>query len=133
MLKKYIQNDTQILVISGELTDLNTYMNIERTNRYAAASEKKNNVKKVLWAINISRIKSVDYPVWLSFRFYCKNKRKDKDNIASYARKVIQDALVEGSVLPNDGWDNIEGYTDSFYIDKANPRIEVEIGRGKVC
>jgi hypothetical protein len=34
---------------------------------------------------------------------------------------------VAAGVLKNDGWNDIEGFNDRFYIDKANPRVEVEI------
>lgn len=49
------------------------------------------------------------------------------DNVSSYGRKVIQDALVKSGVLANDGWANIIGFTDEFAVDKMHPRIEVEI------
>ena len=47
------------------------------------------------------------------------------DNISSFGRKVIQDALVDCGVLKNDGWKNISGFTDMFFVDSQNPRIEV--------
>ena len=56
-----------------------------------------------------------------------KNRRRDKDNISSFGRKVIQDALVKMGVLRNDGWENIEGFSDNFAVDKGKPRIEIEI------
>ena len=49
-----------------------------------------------------------------------------KDNIA-FAKKFIQDALVETGVLRNDGWSEIEGFTDNFALDPKNPRVEVTI------
>ena len=51
---------------------------------------------------------------------------KDKDNIA-FSKKFIQDALVLEGIIPGDGWKNIEGFVDNFFIDKQNPRIEVTI------
>lgn len=54
-------------------------------------------------------------------------KGGDLDNISSFGRKVIQDALVKTKVLQNDGWSNIIGFCDSFSVDKDNPRIEIEI------
>lgn len=56
-----------------------------------------------------------------------KNKRRDLDNISSFGRKVIQDALVNCHVLKNDGWEQICGFSDEFRIDAENPRIEVRI------
>lgn len=49
------------------------------------------------------------------------------DNISSFGRKVFQDALVEVGTLPGDGWRQIVGFSDEFYIDQENPRVEVTI------
>jgi Holliday junction resolvase RusA-like endonuclease len=67
------------------------------------------------------------HPVKLHFRFYEPNRKRDLDNISGFAHKVIQDALVSCGVLGGDGWKYITGYTDEFFVDKQNPRIEVEI------
>lgn len=40
---------------------------------------------------------------------------------------VIQDALVKAKIITDDGWKNIIGFSDEFYVDKENPRIEVVI------
>jgi Holliday junction resolvase RusA-like endonuclease len=56
-----------------------------------------------------------------------KNQRRDLDNISSFGRKVIQDELVKSRILQNDGWANIIGFSDSFAVDKQDPRIEVRI------
>ena len=39
----------------------------------------------------------------------------------------IQDELVKSRILQNDGWANIIGFSDSFAVDKQDPRIEVRI------
>lgn len=66
-------------------------------------------------------------PVIIRYRFFEPDRRRDKDNISGYAHKVIQDSLVRCGVSRNDGWKNIENYSDEFAIDKKNPRIEVTI------
>lgn len=63
----------------------------------------------------------------MTYRWYEPDRRRDLDNISSFGRKVIQDALVETHVLKNDGWKAIIGFRDEFYVDRNNPRIEVEI------
>lgn len=63
----------------------------------------------------------------MTYAWYEPNKRRDLDNVSSFGRKVIQDALVETRVLENDGWKNIVGFQDNFYIDADNPRVEVVI------
>ena len=69
----------------------------------------------------------IDRPVFIYYRFYEKNKRRDLDNISGFAHKVIQDALVKNGILENDGWANITGFDDNFFIDKEHPRIELTI------
>ena len=114
------------LIIKGELTDLNTYINAERSNRFMGAKIKKDNTIKVYWACKEQKLKKIKIPVDMNYKWYCKNKRKDKDNI-SFARKFIQDGLILAGILENDGWENIYGFSDEFYIDAKNPRIEVNI------
>lgn len=58
--------------------------------------------------------------------WYCKNKRIDPDNLAAGV-KFLLDGLVDAGIMENDGWANVNSITHSFRIDKANPRIEVEI------
>ena len=113
------------LTIPGELTDLNAYINAERSNRYIGAKIKREMTDYI--TILAKRLKTeIRTPVRITYRWYCKNKRKDKSNIA-FAKKFIEDGLVNAGVLKNDGWNDIEGFNDRFYIDKQNPRVEVEI------
>lgn len=57
-----------------------------------------------------------------------RDRKRDKDNISSFGRKIIQDAMVKDlRVLRNDGWANIEGFSDRFLVDKSCPRVEIEI------
>ena len=55
-----------------------------------------------------------------------RTERRDKDNIA-FAKKFIQDALVKEKVLENDGWAQIDSWTDAFAVDAQRPRVEVEL------
>ena len=65
-------------------------------------------------------------PITIKFTWICKDRRKDKDNVRVGA-KYILDGLVEAGVLRGDGWNQIQGFTDHFDIDRKNPRIEVEL------
>ena len=69
----------------------------------------------------------IENPVFMEFLWVEPNKRRDKDNISSFGRKVIQDALVQCGVLKDDGWRHVVGFSDRFEVDKENPRIEVKI------
>lgn len=114
------------LIIKGELPDLNTYINAERSNRFMGAKIKKDATEAVYSLAKEQKLKRVVGEVLMIYSWYCKNKRKDKDNIV-FARKFIQDGLVQAKILKNDGWEDIVGFTDMFFIDAKNPRIEVEI------
>ena len=118
---------TASFTIYGRLSGLNEYTLKCRGNRYAGASLKKQNEAKVSQAILRSpNIANISGKVHITFKWYEQNKRRDLDNIA-FAKKFIQDALVELGYLEGDGWQHIVGFSDEFYIDKDNPRIEVVI------
>lgn len=115
------------LVIRGTLPGLNDYITAERSNKYAGAKMKKQCETVVMHHARALGKAGFEKPVHMLYQWYEPNRRRDKDNISSFGRKVIQDALVRCGVLKNDGWANIDGFADEFYIDKKNPRIEVKI------
>ena len=117
-----------LLIIHGRLDNLNDYTKACRTNPYKGSQMKKQNETKVLQEIysQFGRLR-ITQPVRMKYIWYEPNTRRDLDNISSFGRKVIQDALVASKVLSNDGWNNIKGFSDEFYVDTKNPRIEVLI------
>lgn len=116
------------LVIKGTLDGLNEYIDECRTNRYRGSKLKQANQKIVLIYIKkqLKNLK-ITRPVYMRYHWIEPNRFRDKDNISSFGRKVIQDALVEAKVLKNDGWKQISGFSDEFSVDRKNPRIEIEI------
>lgn len=114
--------------IQGKLPSLNELIDAERTHRQKGANLKKQAEKIVRLYIRQqlqgARPKA---PVTIHYHFYEQNRKRDLDNIAGFAHKIIQDSLVKEGILKNDGWDHIEGFTDEFYVDTRNPRIEVVI------
>lgn len=119
---------TYKITIPGKLSNLNDYIRALDTNRHKGSDLKANNEAKVMQCIydqlGRTRIKS---PVYIRYHWIEPDKRRDLDNISSFGRKVIQDALVKTKVLENDGWKNIVGFSDKFSFDGKNPRIEIEI------
>lgn len=111
------------IVISGELPDLNTIIASAKQHYGQYAKLKRDNTKLVAWAAkklpNMKRIK-------LTLHWYCKDKRKDKDNTA-VGVKFILDGLVEAGIIADDGWKQVDSFGHEFYVDKHNPRVEVEI------
>lgn len=114
------------LIITGSLPSLNEYTKACRGNKFAGANMKKAaeqiisfNIKQQIKEPFVGKVK-------LAFRWYCKDKRQDPDNIC-FAKKFIFDALVTNAVIEADGWRCVIGFTDDFFLDKENPRIEVDI------
>jgi len=113
-------------VIKGELPTLNEYIGAERASKFYAAKMKKEATERVFWEIKAQTKHLTADKIFLTIIYYCKNKRKDKDNIA-FGKKFIFDGLQKSGVIPNDGWDNVEGWVEDFKLDKDNPRIEVSV------
>lgn len=115
------------LTIKGRLPGLNEYTDANRASKQKGAKMKRENQELVMWYIaqQLRQI-HITKPVFLLFTFYEPNRMRDRDNVSSFARKVIQDALVKCGTLQDDGWGQVTGYMDRFHVDKDNPRIVVE-------
>lgn len=121
-----------ILTIQGRLCGLNDYTKACRSNKYVGAKMKAD-MEKIITAAIMEQIPNVHYEgsVRLDFRWFEKNTRRDLDNVC-FAKKFILDALVSNKVIECDDWRGVIGFTDRFYLDKKNPRIEVEISGQEV-
>ncbi len=115
------------LVIPFALPGLNEYIAAERANRQKGAALKRKYQRAVMLALKKQLRGPLREPVFMRYTWVEKDRRRDKDNISSFGRKVIQDALVELHALKNDGWANIEGFSDRFLVDRKTPRVEIEI------
>lgn len=115
------------VTIYGDFGGLNQYIDACRIakGRWNKGNAKKRADQRIIVAqLPKCRAKG---PVSIHYKYYCNNKRHDKDNIAGYFHKIFQDALVEKGIIKNDGWNNVVGFSDEFEIDKAYPRIEVTL------
>ena len=115
------------IVIDGELTDLNKFIQSLKTNRWKGQSVKNDETERVAWDCKIQNIKPVlDYPIKIKYCWYSKDKRMDIDNVA-FAKKFINDGLKMAGVIIDDSRKFIAGFSDDFFIDKNRPRVEVFI------
>jgi hypothetical protein len=111
------------LIILGEFTTLNQYIDQERGNKFAAAKTKERETLRV-------KLESNSYlPVTfarcdLVIVWYRCNKRTDPDNIA-FATKFLLDGLQASGVVPHDRWSFIASITHLFDVDRENPRVEI--------
>ena len=116
------------LIIPGRLDGLNKFIGANRSNSCAGNNMKKRNERVVRKSIEscLHGVK-IERPVFMEYTWYERDMRRDLDNISSFGRKVIQDALVGAAVLKGDGWKYVVGFSDRFEVDKNNPRIELRI------
>lgn len=116
------------MIIPGRLDNLNDYISAERAHRIKGAKLKGKNQERVFQeaCIQLGDV-HIKRPVKMTYKWYEKDRRRDMDNISSFGRKVIQDAIVKAGILPDDGWRYIKGFTDEFFVDKEYSRIEVTI------
>ena len=111
------------ITIPGELPALNEIIDKSKAHHMAYASLKKDATNLVQYAANnLPQMNRIE----LDITYYCKNRRKDPDNIAA-AKKFILDGLVKAEVISNDGWKEVAGWKERWERDKDNPRVEVEI------
>lgn len=114
------------IVIPGEMPGFNEIIAVAKKGRgkYQPYNEmKRGNTSLVSWA---SKKVPKKKKIFLDITWIEKDKRRDPDNIAS-AVKFIWDGLVEAGVIKNDGWSENGGWSNSFDVDKDNPRVEVII------
>lgn len=118
----------RVLVIPGRFESLNEYIAATNRNRHAGNAMKRSRTEQVaLLARSQLRGWKPVPPVRLEYLYCEPNRKRDKDNVAAFAHKVVQDGLVEAGVLANDGWEYVAGSSDSYCVDRARPRIEVRI------
>ncbi len=113
----------QTLVLDYIPTDLNTYVNAERTNRFIGAKIKKEETERVYWSCKEQGLKLHTKPVQVSISWHVPTKRKDPDN-TSFAIKFVLDGMVKAGVLENDGFKNITSISHAFLLSDT-PRVEI--------
>lgn len=112
--------------IPFRLSGLNEYTLKCRSNRFAGAACKSKNEKYCIQSIH-EQIPDlhITAPVKLHFTWHEKTKRRDLDNVA-FAKKFIQDSLVQTGVLNGDNHRYVKGFTDDFVYD-GRDGVEVVI------
>lgn len=111
------------IVLDGEYTTLNKYVNAERSNRYAGAAIKKAETSRVT-ADALGCEPVTNYPLDVTIFWYRRDRRSDPDNISA-AVKFVFDGLQDAGIIRADGWREINSICHVFKIDKKRPRVEI--------
>lgn len=120
------ESGEQTFFIDGKLPSLNDVIDANRSNRYQGAAMKRDAENAIIIGIKTARLKPIDVPVRIHYRWIEPDRRRDWDNVVS-ARKFVQDALVKAGILKNDGQQHIDGFSDSFDHNKDKPGCWVTI------
>ena len=99
------------LVIPFTLPGLNEYIEAERAHRQKGAALKRKCQRDIAAVLRRQVKGPLREPVWMRYTWIEKDRRRDKDNISSFGRKMIQDTLVCMTALRNAGWPNIAGFS----------------------
>lgn len=116
------------IVIDGRFASMNEFIDANRAHRQQGNSMKKRDQKIIsVYIKNQLRGVRITNQVYIKYKFYEPNARRDLDNISGYFHKVFQDALVFCGVIVDDNWNYVVGFSDDFYVSKNNPRIEITL------
>jgi len=113
----------QSLILIGKLPSLNEYINLERMNKYAAASLKKRETERVAWECKAQKIKPMK-KIDEVFFYYYHDRRGDFDGY-EFAQKFIWDGLRDAGVIEDD----TQKFTPHIrhHIHRISPERKLEI------
>jgi len=121
----------QAFTIPGRLMGRNEYDYASRSHWSKANDAKKSEQERVIWAMKQAGVKPVEGPVELAFDYYEKRqsngKLRDHDNIHGGAVKVVQDAMKQAGIIPDDNPRIVRNSYAWFAYNQSNPRVEVKI------
>ena len=112
------------ITLKGIQYDWNKVLALMAESPFAHAKWKKK--QETLIAFQVLKTPKIEYRGLYVYNWYEPNQMKDPGNIAG-AEKLVGDALQAAGIIPNDGWKQISGFNHRFFIDKENPRLELEI------
>ncbi|MBC8488490.1 MAG: Holliday junction resolvase [Bacteroidetes bacterium] len=114
----------QVLTIPIELPDFNSLIKSSKSH-WSKYAEIKKGYDSIVSSFAMRELKPITkYPIDITCNWYCKDDKKDKDNISA-GKKFILDGLKLANIIPDDTWQYIGNFSDKFFVDRSNPRIEV--------
>lgn len=125
--------------VMSRLPGLNEYIKDINNNRFKGNKLKQNTEEMIssgIYAALLRKtLKRVSVPVYISFFWHEKTRRRDPDNVV-FAKKFILDALQKCGILHNDCQKYIKGFKDEIVYD-GEDFVYIEIfeapdtGKGK--
>ena len=66
-------------------------------------------------------------PIRCHYKVYTQDKKHDRGNLYAAVEKSFLDALQKAKCLSNDTWDNVYDSTFESFLERQNPRVEIDI------
>ena len=122
------RNEPNSFVIPWRLPGMNEYVAAINANRQRGASLKRKTEEGIALCAKVGLPKGVrvNCKAQIHMHFVEKDHRRDYDNIRSGA-KFILDALQQAGILRGDGQGYLLPPTETYDVDKNNPRVVVTI------
>lgn len=116
------------LIVPGTLPTLNEMINAAKAHQQVYEKMKKVADHTVSWTAKAVMMKNPYRPIRADYfiTWYRPNMQTDKDNVIA-GQKFIFDGLQQAGLIQNDGWKQIGKITHELFVDKLNPRVEIEI------
>ncbi len=87
-----------------------------------------NKVKKYYHKLVIEQLNNIKFnQIKIIYKVYAKRNGTDGHNIRAVMEKFILDGLVSNGLIKDDSIAYMLGDTSEYFIDKYNPRIDLEI------
>lgn len=117
-----------MIVIPGRFPTLNSYIDVCRRNRHAAARMKRRWDETVALAARAAREPTPEtWPVAVVVTVFEPDRRRDWDGSTGFVVKTVLDGLQLAGVLPNDDLRHVAPVWAWVDFDRERPRVEVEI------
>lgn len=98
---------------------------------HGGQAEKKRWQRDTEWRAKIAKVGRCE-SIYIRYRHRRANKRADKSNLAAAAMKIVEDALVNVDVIPDDRWDYIAGFAHDYLLTKDEGLDIFVIDMGKI-
>lgn len=115
------------LVYRGRLPAMNEIIGANRRNFYLGNKLKQKTQQDIAAQLLLQK-RGVEFQEKVNMRiwFYEPNQRRDEDNVKS-GLKFLLDALQAIKILKNDSPKYLHIESDEVFVDRENPRIEIEL------
>lgn len=120
---------TYHITLEGRLPGLNELISSQGRPWWACRATKEKAMKNVMLQLRgINALPKFTVPITITMKWIEQNARRDRDNVSSGGSKIILDAMKQMGIIADDSRKWVKDIQhDTSVIDKARPRIEVQI------